>query len=328
MVIGIYINSDLCFSKFNGIKIQAETWASELERQGHTVVKISPWSKSDLHFDIIHIIGVNKSIDEVVPKLTKYCDKLFLSPIIDTIQPLYKYKISTFWGISKLRLFSLNFSLRKASAYISKWIVRSEYEKSYVKYAYDIPDVKIGVVPLSYRIPELHEYPHKKNFCFHLSVLTDERKNVLRLLKAAVKYKFNLVLAGTIKSEKVFEPMKKIIEDNSNITYLGRVSEEQLMKLYKQAKVFALPSINEGVGMVALEAAAYGCDVVITNIGGPKEYYGDYAFKVDPYNINQIGTSIILAMNCTTNQPKLQSYVLDNFNLASCVNKLVAEYLS
>jgi glycosyltransferase involved in cell wall biosynthesis len=122
--------------------------------------------------------------------------------------------------------------------------------------------------------------------------------------------------------------MKKIIEDNSNITYLGRVSDEQLMKLYKQAKVFALPSINEGVGMVALEAAAYGCDVVITNIGGPKEYYEDYAFKVDPYNIDQIGTSIILAMHCTTNQPKLQSYVLDNFNLASCVNNIVAVELA
>lgn len=26
--------------------------------------------------------------------------------------------------------------------------------------------------------------------------------------------------------------------------------------------------------MVALEAAAYGCEIVLTNYGAPKEYYG------------------------------------------------------
>lgn len=45
----------------------------------------------------------------------------------------------------------------------------------------------------------------------------------------------------------------------------------------------------EGVGIVAVDAAIYGCEIVITNIGGPKEYYDNMAYTVNPYNIDDIG---------------------------------------
>ncbi len=147
----------------------------------------------------------------------------------------------------------------------------------------------------------------------------------MRLIDAAIKYKFNLVLAGSIM-EKEFIPFKKKIDSNQNIEYLGRISDEELIDLYKRAKVFALPSLYEGVGMVAVEAAAYGDDIVVTKLGGPKEYYGDMSFIINPYNVDEIGKAVIDALESKTRQPVLMNYVIDNYNLSHCVDLLLQDY--
>ena len=51
------------------------------------------------------------------------------------------------------------------------------------------------------------------------------------------------------------------------IIYYGKISED-LIKLYARSKVLCLPSLFEGVGLVALEAACYGAKIAITQIGG------------------------------------------------------------
>lgn len=325
MKIAYIIN--LCTNKYNGIRVQAETWADELIRQGHNLVKVNPWERIDWEtFDIVHVIGADRAIDGLFMSLSKCCEKIVFSPIIDTIEPIWKYRLATHTGCKRLRLYSLNYALRLSKPYIDRWFVRSHYEFAYVNQAYGVPPEKISIIPLSFRTPICHEYPKKEPFCLHVSMLTDGRKNVMRLVKAAVKYKFKLVLAGSIRTEQDFTSLRKVIDENENITYLGRVSDDELIMLYKRAKVFALPSINEGVGMVAVEAASYGCDIVVTKIGGPKEYYDKMAYIVDPYNIDEIGTSILNALYETKFQPSLQKHIIGNFNLNHCVINLVKEY--
>jgi len=117
-----------------------------------------------------------------------------------------------------------------------------------------------------------------------------------------------------------------MIEENENITYLGRVNDETLINLYKKAKVFALPSTNEGVGMVALDAALYGCEIVVTKIGGPSEYYNNMAYKVNPYSVDEIGQAVIKAMYQSGFQPKLQEYIQQEYSLSNCMDKLIEAY--
>ena len=136
----------------------------------------------------------------------------------------------------------------------------------------------------------------RETFCIHISSISDECKNVLRLIKAAKKFGFRLVLAGKKGSVSQFKPLADEIGNSDNIEVMGFISEEQKLDLYRRAKVFALPSIKEGVGIVALDAAHFGCEVVITDVGGPKEYFGDYAYKVNPYSIDSIGIAIKTAM--------------------------------
>ena len=312
-------------SPFSGIRIQAETWAGELERQGHQVVRVSPWEKQDWScYDAIHVFGYCTMLNNLseIPNRN-----IIFSPIIDSFQPIWKYRLVTHWGSRQLRLTSHNYEIRQAASFVRKWCVRTQFEYEYVRRAYGISPYKISIIPLSYRITPPETYPEKGSFCLHVSKITDKRKNVERLVDAAIKYGFRLVLAGSVDAV-AYEgsALRRKIESNDNINYFGRVSDSELLRLYCAAKVFALPSIGEGVGMVALEAAACGCDIVVTDIGGPKEYYDNMAMVVNPYDTDAIGKAVQNALADNSRQPRLMSYVQNNYCLQKCVGDLANMY--
>lgn len=328
MKIAYVLSEDYSISPYNGVRIQAQTWADELIRKGHEIVYVNPWEKQNwIQYDIVHIFGPVSFLRSFTKSLVSLNRNqvIVYSPIIDTNQPIWKYKLMSYLGYDKLRLSTHQYNVRKAIPFIKHWFVRSQYELEYVNKAYDVPVENISIVPLSYRIPTINYYPQKEPFCLHVSSLCQPRKNVMRLIDAAIKYNFNLILAGSINQED-FIPFKKKIDVNQNIKYLGRISDEELIELYKSAKVFALPSLYEGVGMVAVEAAAYGDDIVVTKLGGPKEYYGDMSFIVNPYNVDEIGKAVINAIESKTRQPALMKYVINNFNLSRCVDLLLQGY--
>lgn len=327
MKIAYVICVNYSISYFNGIRMQANEWADELIRQGHIVDRINPWNNVEWEsYDIIHLFGQVDFLYNFCTKIQQRNSNIVLSPIIDTIYNKILYKAISYIGSKKLRLFSVNYQVRLSAKYIKQFIVRSKYEYEYVRICYSVPPHKIHIVPLSFKKTQIPTQNQKEDFCLHVSKITDKRKNVKRLCLAAEKYKFNLILAGSISTEKDFQPIKEVIDRNANISYVGRVSDKLLLDYYSKAKVFALPSINEGVGLVALEAAVNGCEIVITKIGGPKEYYNNQAYLVDPYDIDDIGKQITEAMNKKKYQPNLSEYIYKKYNLNSCVEHLATIY--
>jgi len=328
MRIAYVLSEEYSISPFNGVRIQAQTWADELVRKGHEMVYVNPWERQRWdRYDVVHIFGpvsFLRSFTRSLKTINKN-QKIVYSPIIDTNQPIWKYKFISHLGCDKVRLYTHQFNVRKAIPFIDFWFVRSKYEQDYVNRAYGVPLERISIVPLSYRIPTISYYPQKERFCLHVSSICQPRKNVMRLIDAAIKYKFDLKLVGAI-SETDFPPFKDKIDRYDNIEYLGKLSDEELIQQYKKAKVFALPSLYEGVGMVALEAAAYGCDIVITSLGGPKEYYSDKAFVVNPFSVEEIGKAVLSALESDSRQPALMNYVCNNYSLSYCVNLLLEGY--
>lgn len=193
-------------------------------------------------------------------------------------------------------------------------LVRSEFEKKYMVEGFGFPAEKCKIVRLSCGITPLDTLPQKEPFCLHISLLCDKRKNVKRLIDAAKKYNFRLVLAGKLRNQEEQQLLNSWIGNTDNIEYRGFISEKEKMDLYSRAKVFALPSTNEGVGIVALEAAAMGCDIVITKLGGPHEYYNDKAKIVNPYNVDEIGQAVKYFIDGNSFQPELGKYILQNYN--------------
>jgi glycosyltransferase involved in cell wall biosynthesis len=240
---------------------------------------------------------------------------------------MWKYKLATHFGCSRLRLFSRNYALRRLKEDIKFFFARTEYEANYLREGYGISNEKIGIVPLSYREDHYDSTIKKEPFCLFAGTMTQDRKNVPSLIMAAKKYGFRLVLVGNKGNAESEAKLRSLIGDVTNIEIKGFVSDEELISLYNRAKVFALPSLNEGVGLVALEAATHGCNVVITNLGGPKEYYPTgTAQTINPYSIDDIGQGIIKALDDDDSQPKLREYILEKYNASTCTDKLIGYY--
>lgn len=314
----------------DGSKMQAEIWRNELERKGHDVICINSWGHYDWKsFDVIHVFGLGLWNYDMIHWGSRMNPNFVFSPIIDTNTPMWKYRLATFFGCSRLRLFSQNYALRQLKSDIKLFFARTQYEADYLYRGYGIPQNKIAIVPLSYRDIPVSTKVKKENFCLFVGTMTQERKNVFRLIEAAKKYNFPLVLVGNTGNEESRKRLVTHIGNASNIEIRGFVSDSELQDLYMCAKVFALPSINEGVGLVALEAAVHECNIVITNLGGPKEYYPDgLAYKVNPYDIDSIGRAIVDAMVNESQQPTLKEHIKTKYNVSACTDILINYYKS
>lgn len=317
----------IVINKSNGIRNQALKWADALSELDE-VDLISPWDDIDWSkYDIIHFFGGTQWLG-FVPDLRRINDNVIFSPILDSVDSKQKLK---FLANLSFKGYHHPFNIYKQYLHsFKKILVRSEYEADYMNDCFGVNRNDIGTIPISYEINDdrLSKIrAERERFCLHVSAIYQERKNVRRLIEASKKYGFPLVLAGNPGNEEQRTEIYSWIDSTPWIEVLGFVSEEELTDLYAKAKVFALPSINEGVGIVALNAAVAGCKVVLTEIGGPKEYFGGFADLVDPYSVDSIGKTISNALDSPTEE-NLRQHILANYSKQSVRQKLHDFYKS
>jgi glycosyltransferase involved in cell wall biosynthesis len=107
---------------------------------------------------------------------------------------------------------------------------------------------------------------------------------------------FEMIIAGSGPQEAFLRAYSRKHEFDKNITFLGRVTVfPELLRLYRQADIFILPSIAaEGVPRVIHEAMTQGCPVIATDIGSVKWQLADGAGLVIPPSNTQILTETII----------------------------------
>lgn len=107
-------------------------------------------------------------------------------------------------------------------------------------------------------------------------------KNQLNLIKALNGTQFQLMIIGAHAPNQAdyYHRCRNIAA--ANVSFIEHMPQNELLAYYQRAKVHVLPSWFETTGLSSIEAAAMGCNIVITDKGDTREYFGNDAFYCDP----------------------------------------------
>jgi glycosyltransferase involved in cell wall biosynthesis len=150
-------------------------------------------------------------------------------------------------------------------------------------------------------------------------------KNQLNLIRAlnGTKYQLYIIGAFATNQKNYYEECRK--EAANNIHFIKNVKQEELVAWYRKAKVHALPSWFETTGLSTLEAAAMGCNVVITDKGDTREYLEDMAYYCDPASPDSIKEAIDKAVAAPLNE-NLQKKIRKEYTWSVTARKTAEAY--
>jgi glycosyltransferase involved in cell wall biosynthesis len=91
-------------------------------------------------------------------------------------------------------------------------------------------------------------------------------KNLDKLIIANAKAKTRLVIAGSGPEESKLKELA--LSTSSDVTFLGQLAEQDVIKALQKSKVFALLSDYEGLSFSLLQAMACGLPSIVSNAKG------------------------------------------------------------
>jgi glycosyltransferase involved in cell wall biosynthesis len=123
------------------------------------------------------------------------------------------------------------------------------------------------------------------------------RKNQLRLIKALKGSHLPIIILGQAGDGRYYEICKE--EAGNDVLFIEALPHDSplLASAYASARVVALPSLYESVGFSAIEGFIAGANVVVTRNSGTREYLGDNAVYVNPFNLKSIKQGVLSAWN-------------------------------
>ena len=113
---------------------------------------------------------------------------------------------------------------------------------------------------------------------------------------------------------------------------MGNLKEQALSAIYNCADVFALPSIQEGQGIVLLEAQASSKPVVAFNVGGAKETVrnGETGLLVKRGSSDELAEALLKLLGNRDLREIMgvrgRRFVTENFTWDICAQKMLDVY--
>jgi glycosyltransferase involved in cell wall biosynthesis len=131
----------------------------------------------------------------------------------------------------------------------------------------------------------------------------EPRKNHLRLLEAYAEVKRRGIPVGPLVVvgqrdfgyEEIFSRISAL-RLGDDIRILESVSDDELVDVYRAARVFAYPSLAEGFGIPVLEAMGCGVPAITSDRTALPEIAGDAAVLVDPERTEDLANALALLL--------------------------------
>ena len=170
-----------------------------------------------------------------------------------------------------------------------KVIVCSRYMFNEVQYFFNTPVSKLAIVPNGVNIADLRDGHNQEDLVtfrrryaasqdaiiFTVSRLVYE-KGIHLLVRAAPQIltefpQTRIVIAGKGPEAENLKRQVEHLGIADRVNFIGFVSDKERNQLFQIASCAVFPSLYEPFGIVALEAMALGCPVVVSDVGGLSE---------------------------------------------------------
>jgi glycosyltransferase involved in cell wall biosynthesis len=184
---------------------------------------------------------------------------------------------------------------RRAAERSDVIIAVSHFTAEQVRDLLGVMESQIRVIHHGVRMPAGMDDSLRENLILTVGAI-QKRKNVARIVKAFEQMPagWRLTIAGSPDGFGAAEELRAVEESprRAEIDVPGYVSAGELESLYRRAKVFAFPSLDEGFGMPVLDAMAHGIAVITSNVSAMREVARDAAMLVDPLSADEIAAAM------------------------------------
>ncbi|MFH0805789.1 MAG: glycosyltransferase family 4 protein [Patescibacteria group bacterium] len=286
----------------------------------HAIFKIKP--------DVIHYHGVGPALCLWIPKL--------LSPQIKIVftfhcRDYFHKKWNSFAQLSLKIGEMIGCFLADEIIAVSPEIQRY-IEKNYRKKAIYIPHGVNREKSIPAKLIKKWDL-EKDNYILAVSRLI-AHKGLHYLIKAYKEMETDkkLVIVGPSFYTKDYEnELKELAKDNSNIIFLGAQHGKILKELFSNAYLFVHPSEQEGLPLTVLEAASFGCPLLLSDIEAHQEIFEDLPFFFRNKNIKNLKENLksLLRNPHLIHQrvKKIKSYSQSHYDWDEVVESTVLKYI-
>ncbi len=312
----------MAFHTPGGGEVQLMAYQNYLRACGINVQLMDPWNPRFLEHKLVHFFScVGGSIH-----FCHFIKNLGL-PLVIT---------SSLWITEETRHLYPSDEIRAQLSLADRIVTNSEMESDTLSRVLDLPRERFyavynGVDPLFLERPSpiVFRQAHSIDGPFVLNVGNVEpRKNQIRLAQAMHQFpQHKLVLIGHVRDETYLQQTLKAGLPGQ-VQYLGPMphDSELLRSAYQACSAFCLPSTLETPGLAALEAAAQGRPLALTEVGSTREYFGETAAYLNPESSESIAQAIEQALQKSPEQQAALAAIGKQYTWPSVVQKLKALY--
>ena len=352
----LFISRATLYSNSGGDTIQINNTAEELKKLGvHVEIRLANEQIDYSKFDLIHFFNIIRPAD-----ILYHIDKSHKPYVVSTIfVDYYEYERKSSSGIRKFisgilspdgieylkvitryiinneKIVSLYYilnghrkSVKKVIAGAKILLPNSENEYRRLADRYEI-NQKYKIIPngidgnLFSHTEDVST--HRQNDLIICVARIEPLKNQLNLIKALNNTNYRLLIIGKPSTNQIKYYLKCKQQACTNIFFIDHIPQQDLIKYYRQAKVHVLPSWFETTGLSSLEAAAMGCNIVITDKGDTTEYFKDYAYYCQAQSPESILNAVEKAA-CAKINKELESLVKNNYTWKIAGKKTLESY--
>lgn len=317
-----------------GGEVQLAKTKEALERLGVEVTLFDPWSRR-CDFDVLHVFGSSYELSSLVQAAKGLGLPVVVSVIAYSAKPAWQWKV---WKrIDRFLPVPTTYHLRqRIYDRADRLVFASPAERDQLSQGFCLDPAKARLVPHGIEVERFAQAdpgPFVEKYDLTSFVLQVSRinrhKGQARLIRALEGTGLEVVFLGPLDPTDLegTREFLRLVERYDWVHYLGTLGHDDplLASAYAAARVHALPSISESLGLVTLEATAAGAAAVSGHYPTLFDYVGERVYYCDPFSIGSI-REVTLQAYRQGPKPGAREFVLAEFSWDRTAEQLVGVY--